>query len=74
MKSYSTPPKPLQPLECPCCGTTGAQPIDGMYFHGQDLVCGCDGCVEISSSTGPEIVMFGYGHCNHFDSEEYTND
>lgn len=35
-------------LECPCCGDVGAESdLNGHYYDGQPLVCGCDGCVSV---------------------------
>ncbi len=35
-------------LECPCCGCEGAESdVDGMFFDGQPLICGCAGHVSV---------------------------
>jgi hypothetical protein len=35
-------------LECSCCGDDGAvADSDGLFFDGQDLICGCPGWVTV---------------------------
>ena len=34
-------------LECPCCGDDGAESPYGLFYDGQELICGCPGWVSV---------------------------
>lgn len=66
---------PIVELECPCCGDVGAlsQP-DETFQDGQDLICGCNGCVHVDDSVPDEIKAYVWTEdfelCPRCDAEE----
>lgn len=46
-------------IECPCCGDVGAESdAAGLYYDGQELICGCRGWVSCDSETEPFINSY----------------
>ena len=54
-------------LECPCCGDDGAKSDgDGLFFDGQDLICGCPGHVCVDED-GDVWINNGETYCAQCD-------
>ena len=48
--------RPLDYLECPCCGDDGAvSDSAGLFRDGQALICGCPGWVSVGEDDYPWI-------------------
>jgi hypothetical protein len=45
-------------LECPCCGDDGAVSDEhGLFYDGQELVCGCNGFVSVEGEDDVGITI-----------------
>ena len=54
-------------LECPCCGRNGAESDEeGLFYDGQELICGCDGIVSLDAETPADILAHDCACCGVF--------
>jgi hypothetical protein len=45
-------------LDCPCCGDVGAEADKaGLFYDGQELICGCKGSVCCDSETEAYVLV-----------------